>query len=358
MAGSSSVLNADVRQIFAVGASVYTERDIVDAAAFRGELEPVWAELLRRQACENRAEEEERETDEDAVDAAMQEFRYDHDLITAEETEQWLADRGLTLANFGAFFSRQYWGNAMSDVKGEPMALVSASAELRNLLHAELMLSGKLAGMANRLARRLAVGRTAEEPLDRAVIAAERAAFLERSRLEKDGVSGWLHDLDRNDAWLEEMLRLEAIYQGQRESVLTPEAFKRELQSLRFELTIFDLEIIEFDSLDSAREALLCVREDDMSMEDVALEGRYPFHRKKLLLEDIPAETQQQFLSVIPGRVLEPMEVDGEYRLCRVMAKNEPDPEDEGVQRRVEQRVLDRHFADAVAARVHWDLLL
>ncbi len=351
-------MNADIRQIFAVGATVYTVRDIVDAAAFRGELEPVWTELLRRLACENRADEEGRETDEDVVDAVVQEFRYDHDLITAEETEQWLVDRDLTLSDFSAFFTRQYWGNEMSDVKGEPVPLLSAPPELRDSLHGELVLTGEMAGMANRLARRLAVGQNATGTLAPAMVAGARAAFLERSGLGDGEVTRWLAEVGRDEAWLMEMLRLEAIYQDQREHVLTREAFKRELQSLRFELTVFDLEIIEFDSLDAAREALLCVREDGMSMEDVALEGRYPFHRKKLLLEDIPPETQQQFLSVIPGRVLEPMEVDGEYRLCRVLSKNEPDPEDKGVQRRVEQRVMNRHFADAVAAHVHWHLSL
>ena len=51
-----------------------------------------------------------RESNDDAIDAAAQAFRYEHDLITAEETERWLADRGLTLSDFGDYFARRVLG--------------------------------------------------------------------------------------------------------------------------------------------------------------------------------------------------------------------------------------------------------
>ena len=43
--------------LFACGSVSYTERDVIDAALFRGDLEPVWRELLRSIECENQAEE-------------------------------------------------------------------------------------------------------------------------------------------------------------------------------------------------------------------------------------------------------------------------------------------------------------
>ena len=43
--------------------------------------------------------------------------------------------------------------------------------------------------------------------------------------------------------------------------------------SLRLRLTRFEIERIELESRDAAKEALFCVREDGMSMEEVATEG-------------------------------------------------------------------------------------
>ena len=55
---------------------------------------------------------------------------------------------------------------------------------------------------------------------------------------------------------------------------------------MRLRLTRFEVERIELESHDAAKEALFCVREDGMSMEEVATEGRYPYRRAEFLLED------------------------------------------------------------------------
>jgi len=118
------------------------------------------------------------------------------------------------------------------------------------------------------------------------------------------------------------------------------------------------MEVIELDSKDAAREALLCVRDDHMAMEEVAREGRYPFSREQTLLEDIAPDVQQRFLSASAGDLMEPMELDGSYRLCRITGKKEPDPEDPSVRGRVDQRLLDRHFNEVASRHIRWDLLL
>src|SRR2546426_3448394 len=108
MAGTELVSHDDL-VVCASGTEQYTVRDAIEATLFRGELEPVWKEFLQRIACEKRAEELEMELDEKAIDSATEAFRYEHDLITAEETEQWLAVRGLNLDDFADYFARKYW---------------------------------------------------------------------------------------------------------------------------------------------------------------------------------------------------------------------------------------------------------
>ncbi|MEO5722556.1 MAG: hypothetical protein ABIR71_13970 [Chthoniobacterales bacterium] len=357
MAGSSLVASNHSRQIFTVGAEAFTVRDIIDAAHFRGEVLPAWERFIRHVAGEERANEGEREADDASIDAAVQTFRYDHDLITAEETEAWLAERGLTLSDFSDYFTRHYWAEAVGDeVNAEPVDYFSASSDLRDLFLAELIFSGELGRMASRLSRRLAAAAASKEKLAMEEIAAQRQEFL--GRIAPDSGMKWAASISRDEDWIEKMSLFEATFRNVCNDVLSPTARQREVGTLRLELTMFDLEILEVDSKDAAREALLCVRDDGMTMEEVATEGRYPFRRQQAVLEDIAPEMQQQFLSVTPGKVLEPMETDGAHRLCRVLAKREPNPEDPSVQRRVEQRLLDRYFADAVLQHVRWDLSL
>ena len=358
MSGSVVAPN-DSRQIFSVGQDGFTVRDLLDAAYFRGEVQPVWDKLLRLVACEARVADEDREPNEDAVDAAAQAFRYEHDLITAEETEDWLAARGLTLDDFSDYFTRHHWSEMLGEpVEVRPVDYFCAPQELRELLIAEVMFSGELGQMANFFSRRLAVDREAGSPAEDAHVTKQREEFLQRVGLHEKEVMDWLGKLGRDEGWLNEMLRLEAAYDRERDQVLTPQARQRELGALRLQLAVFDVEIIEFDSRDAACEALFCVRDDGMAMEEVAREGRYPFRREQLLLEEIAPDMQQQFLSVIPGEVLEPIELEGAHRLYRVVSKREPDPEDPKVRDRVEQRILERHFSAAVSKHVHWDILL
>src|SRR2546428_2566211 len=106
---STDPVSHDQLVVCACGTREYKARDAIEAALFRGELNSVWGEFLSRLAFEKRAEELALELDDDALDSAAETFRYQHDLITAEETEQWLRARCLSLDEFSDYFARQYW---------------------------------------------------------------------------------------------------------------------------------------------------------------------------------------------------------------------------------------------------------
>ena len=80
----------------------------------------------------SRADEQNLEFDDDAIDTAAEQFRYQHDLITAEETEQWLAGRGLTLGDFSAYFVRHYWGGKWDDLEPEELDYFSAPNDIES----------------------------------------------------------------------------------------------------------------------------------------------------------------------------------------------------------------------------------
>ena len=344
-------------KVLTVGPASYSVREVIDAAFFRGELQPAWLALLQMIACEKHAGDEGREADDSAVDSAAQTFRYDHDLITAEETERWLAERGLTLSDFSDYFVRHYWRETLGEMRGEQVSLHAAPSEMRELLVAELMLSGEMARFAKQLSWRLAAAAASDgtEPSVEETYAT-REEFVER--LHPMGFAEWKVSAGLDDEWVNRMAVLEANFRIHCEGILTPQARQRELATLRLQLTVFELEVIELDSRDAAQEALLCVRDDEMSMEQVAAEGRYPFRREERLLEDIPPDVQQRFLSASAGDLMPPMELDGGYRLCRISGKREPDPADPSVRSRVDQRLLDRHFTELASRHVRWDLAL
>ncbi|MBA3832174.1 MAG: hypothetical protein H0X34_09830 [Chthoniobacterales bacterium] len=347
------------RIIFVRGDDSSSVRDLIDAAHFRGEVEPIWRDLLRLVAAEKKANESDLEIDDAAIDTAAEQFRYEHDLITAEETERWLDERGLTLGDFSAWFVRRYWGETGDEAAPEVVDYLFAPVALRALLTIELILGGELDRMAARSSWRVAA-RQAEggDRVDPSLLAEEEARFLERSGLQKGPIGDWLSRLGRDDAWLREQIAMEAVYLRDSSALLSREARSREISALRLPLTLFEVETIEFDSLDAAREALLCVRQDGMAMEEVAGEGRYPYRHAEILLEDVPEDLQQKFLSVTPGAVLEPITRGEGFHLCRILGKAEPNVDDPTVKTRAEDRILDRHFGELTAKHIQWKNLL
>src|SRR5262249_42589397 len=133
------------------------------------------------------------------------------------------------------------------------------------------------------------------------------------------------------------------------EKVLVPKARQRELVTLRLLLTRFETEFIQLESRDAAREALFCVREDGMSMEEVAAEGRYPYEQVNFVFEDLPPDSQQALLRVAAGDVLEPTPRGDCFELWRLIKKVEPEPDDPSVKVRIDQRLLERYFSELVS---------
>lgn len=345
MPGTESVSHDDLI-VCTCGSQEYMPRDAIDAALFRGELDSKWAEFLRRVEAQRRADELDMELDDSAIADAAEAFRYEHDLITAEETEAWLATRGITLDDFTDYFTRRYWDGALNEkIAPEQIEYITATSELRQVFLAELILCGELDRMTTALMFRLAA-RCAEKDSDSDAIAAEERKFFDRNKMKPAQLPNWLKRLRRDAKWFDEMVAMEAAFRRRCDALLVPQAWQRELVALRLPLTRFEAEVIELESHDAAQEALFCVREDGMSMEEVAIEGRYPYRRVDFLFEDIPSDAQQRFLSVSAGDVLEPVARGDGFELCRIIKKIEPQADDSTVELRIEQRLLDRHFSE------------
>ena len=351
MPSTDSVSHQDL-VVCTSGEQEYTARDAIDAAIFRGELEDKWHDFLRHVAAEQRADELELKWDEAEISAAAEQFRYQHDLITAEETEAWLANRGLTLDDFSDYFARQYCAGAIPEgFSPKQIEYSSADSDLRELFVAELIFSGELEEMTTKLMWRLAACCAGREMAPHA-IAAEEESFFERNPITPSQLEKWLGRLGRDAKWFNEMLVREATFRRCCETLLVPQARQRELAMLRMALTRVKTEVIELESRDAAQEALFCVHKDGMSMEEVAAEGQYPYRRADFFLEEIASEAQHRFLSVSAGDLLGPLARGDGFELCHIISKIEPQADDPMVKSRIDRRLLDRHFSELTSRYV------
>src|SRR2546430_2505251 len=351
-------ITRESRVIFSSGERGFTAKEVVDCAVVRGEIDPLWKDFLRVAECDRLANERELELDDSALDSAAIAFRYKHDLITAEETERWLEDRGISLAEFSEYFARQYWGRSYSGTVDPPKSSYqTASPEVKDLFLVDLILSGSLDRMADRLSYRVAA--QADEPGDNnAKVVEERGRFLDAAKIDRANLADCLAQLGRDQEWLDDTLAAEAIYQRRVSQILTEQALRKELGPMQLNLTRFQLETVEVDSRDAAAEVVACVRNDGMEMSEVAEESRYPFHHSEVLLEDIPSEQQQRFLSVKAGTLFDPIPRSDAFEVWRGKTRTEPSLQDPGIRARLESRTVDRCFNELLSKYIDWKFFL
>ena len=304
------------RAVFAVGARQVTVADVLSAAQGRGELAAPWAEVCRRST------QDELEYDDDAAQAGSEQFRSDRDLITAEETERWLERRGLTIEDFGEYFARSTAASPASSDEATVVSYGDAPAGLRDQLRVDLILGGAFDVLAERLAWRFAAQDAPE--------ATPSAASPE------------------------EAARLEDAYEQQCALACAPRARTDALAFLRLGLTRVELEVLEVESGDAAREALLCLREDGETMGEVAHDGGYVLQQRRWWTEEIPGELQMSLLSAVPGEVLGPVVNDDEFQIYRLVRKIEPELDDTEVTARIDAHLVGNHFAERTAGRIRW----
>ena len=343
--------------VFEAGGRRFTAADIVDAAWFRGDLEPLWLEFLPGIACEEHADEEGLEADSDALQSLSEDIRYNNNLITAEETEEWLRDRGMTLDDLGASACRRYWReNPAAPARPADLDYPDAEEDLRELFIQDLLFAGKLAELARLLGARVAglAGSALPAAAVPGRIEAERTEFFQRTGSDPGRLSEWLDRLGREGAWFEAMAGMESVYRWRCEQFKTPENRDRTLSVLRLPLTRFEVETLDLESEDAAREACLCLNVDGLSMDELAWQEHCRTERRELLLEDFPEALQQRFLSAESGQVIELNTAGERFQICRILNKQEPSLDDEMVLARVDAELLSGHFGNLVSNHITW----
>ena len=353
------------RVVFRTDDAEFTVKDVLDTAWVRGDLQPLWRQLLESLACQQRADELAQEAEDVALQAMSEEFRYERQLLTPEETEHWLAARDLTEDDFGDYFLRRFWReHSKEPVAPEDLDLLEAPPELLNLLRAELLLSGEFDRLAQALSWRLVAHDTTLDTPDSTlaprpstpVTISERAHFLEQLGLNEATLPDALQHLGRDLAWFDQSLRLEAAYRIVCDRCRTDEKRAGALAARRLALTRVQVETIVLRSLEAAQEAILCAREDQLPLDELAQQCGVACQRSEWFLEDGPPDLQQTLLSASPGEILGPHALDGQFAVHRLAAKSPPDLNQPDVRTRIDRRLLETHFAELTGKRIRWVL--
>jgi len=311
------------RVVFSCEGDQFTVRDIIQAARWRGELEAFTSELRVSLACVERAAELELEPDQEQVQRLSEEFRYERDLLTTEETERWLERHDVNEEDFNDFFLRRYWRVNLTEADfPEPKAKADHNEEFAELLRVELMLSGEFERLERELTSRVA------------------ALHSEGQKRESKA------DLEARGALGEWWSRAEAAYRDVCGRVLTLESRARMLAAMRILLTRVVVESVVLKSETAAREAALCLRDRELTMEDLSKECGCDCARVEIFLGDCEEEQQRRFLCAAPGEILEPQPCEGGMAVSRLVNKIEPGIADEAIRLKIDARLLGAHLSE------------
>ena len=276
----------------ATSPAVHTVDDAIRWGAARGLLDIP----IRQASALAAAEAASDDLDEEALQAASEQFRYDHDLISAGETEEWLAARGMTIEDFAGWLrarlahERQSSGETAK--KDEPAA---------DFLRVHLWLSGEMEKLAHAYSRAV-------------------AAEIETGR---------------DDPATVEALAATAV---------TDVARRRKLEAIGMSLVRVEVQTLVVDSEAAGREAVLCVRNDHEPLAQVAADAGYPSDRIETWIDDFEPNARRHLLGATVGDAVGPLADGGKFTVYQLLRRDEPSLARAEVAQRIDEILVDEFF--------------
>jgi hypothetical protein len=337
------------RPVFEVGEVGYTWLDVVLFAMLTGRWTPLDRAIREGLACVRHLEQNDLEEPETAIDEFAAEFRYERDLITADETEAWLADRELETSDWMAWVRREVLRKRWAaEVESLLRRYPVEASEVVTAAAADLLCSGRGGDLAADLAQRAAVTAVLEEA-GQELEAVPRPGVVERVRT-------YLPELDAAavEAQLTRLAELEEGHARFRAVAATPELIHKELELGRLEWIRIDCRLIQFETEALAREAGLCVREDRLGVDEVAENAHALVQEMRFYLGELDPDLQPRMLAAAPQELVGPVPFEGGYALFLVLDKVLPDEKAPDLRKEVERRAIARAVTDQVNRRVRW----
>ena len=326
------------------GAS-YRLADALLCAALAGEWPVLEAGILAGIACELRSEDEGSPLEDGELAEAQRAFRYDRNLIAAEEAQEWLDRWELTAEDWSAALERQLlrrrWHAELAQLVEEYEMDDEGLAEIA---WADLVCSGALEALVQRLAERVAIVAAAATPPP-AGAAATSAPLPPWFGLSADA----------SDPAVRRLAGIIAAAEERRRQELSPQKLRAAIAARPLDWTYVDAVRLVLPTEAMAAEAALRVREDGETLDEVGRDVGAPVERWGGFLESAEAGLRARLVSASEGELLGPIREPAGLALLQVVTRRVPVETDPVVRAHAERYVWNQATARALEA-IEWEL--
>ena len=316
--------------------------DVAVAAMVRGEWAGFERGLTEGLACAAKAHSEKMSPDDAAIESAAVEFRYKRDLISGADVTTWLDAAGFSAADWTDYLARDLLRSRLSPLSD---ATLDAHAPTTRQLHQAALTEGICSGVFDEFDQSLAGRMALAAAADGDALSADGAApsqEAEAARLARL-YAHWVNGRAADDVRRRfvRALRVEQVFRGLAQQLTTPAALASIVDAHRVDWTRLTLDTLSLSTDHAAREAVLCLKIDGLSLYEVGALARQPVRRTSLFLEDCHPERRPALLAADAGLVLGPMATDdGRFDVSRVENRVEPALEDDRVAERARQTAI------------------
>ena len=129
---------------------------------------------------------------------------------------------------------------------------------------------------------------------------------------------------------------------------------EREIGARALDWTRIDVELLELDDADTAREVSLCVRVDGRSLVEVADEIGVSVERRALYIEEAQQEGLPELLGAGPGELVGPVMRNDLFLVAYVLMRTPPSATDPVLRQRAVDYMVEHALQRAFETRVRW----
>ncbi|MEV6678191.1 hypothetical protein AB0N09_15195 [Streptomyces erythrochromogenes] len=298
-----------------IGGRTFTWADLVVSAQVWGEWDKAVAAAVAAERAIERARAEGALGGAQVEDTARQ-FRYEHQLLSADELDKWLDFRGLDLESW-----LDYIHAACLSGEQVPGEVAAGSDEIRKPAWAHAVCSGSLERVGRRLAEYLAVAEAIGMPVGRATLGTEELRALEHAHSEFSSA------IDHTET-------------------------RRELERRQVEWTRVRIRQLSSEDEQVVRELALCVRADGRPIDDVAITAGAPIKCRYLELGHVDEPLRSKLLGAHVGELLGPLRYGADHLLVEVVEKHPPSFDDPELVQRARAYAVERTLLSEVSERV------
>ena len=335
-------------EVFRARGEGYTWQDVLMSARLRGEWDIVDAAAREGVSCAAEAAVSGTGSERARVDDAAREFRYAHDLITADSAERWLGRWGFGVEHWMAHFTRVILRREWADRAAELVARHSVS---QAAVAAAALVDAICGGHLRRLARLLADHVAAPVPPTGVPEAGHETAALIATAADAARADRWPA---MAPARMTALVDVDRRYRAYGSHTVTPASLAEHVGTRQLDWTRFECRALAFRSADGASEAALCLREDGLPLAELARRASTVVQDSTFFLEELDAAVHDRFVGARTGDLIGPVRQNGEYVLYEIVGKTLPSPSDPIVLVRAQEGVLKRAIAHQVANHVQW----